>query len=63
MNNNSKKEEVRSGEETSRNPRAYTERSPRRYVRTVKLVKTLHLDLLTFGGKTKDITESDVSYN
>ena len=26
--------EVRSGEETSRNPRAYTERSPRRYVGT-----------------------------
>ena len=30
------KEEVRSGGETSRNPRAYTERSPRRYVRTLR---------------------------
>ena len=46
------KEEVRSGEETSRNSRAYTERSPRRYVRTVRLVKTLYLDFLTYGGKT-----------
>ena len=36
------KEEVRSGEETSRNPRAYTERSPRRYVRTLRPVKTLY---------------------
>ena len=33
-------------------PRAYTERSPRRYVRTVRLVKTLYLDFLTYGGKT-----------
>ena len=44
--------EVRSGEETSRNPLAYAERSPWRYVRTVRLVKTLYLDFLTYGGKT-----------
>ena len=35
-----------------KNPRAYTERSPRRYVRTVRPVKTLYLDFLTNGGKT-----------
>ena len=34
------KEEVRSGEETLRKPRAYTERSTRRYVRTVRLVQS-----------------------
>jgi len=34
--------EIRSGEETSRNSRAYTERSPRICVRTIRLVKTLY---------------------
>ena len=38
-------------------PRAYTERSPWRYVRTVRLVKTLYLNFLTYGGDYKDITE------
>ena len=52
VNDNSNLEEVRSDEETSRNPWAYTERSPRRYVRTVRLVKTLYLNFLTYGGKT-----------
>ena len=51
-NNNLRKSNIRSGEETSRNPRAYTERSPWRYVRTVRLVKTLYLIFLTYSGKT-----------
>ena len=29
-------------EETSGNPRAYTERSPQRYVRTIRLMKTMY---------------------
>ena len=42
VSNNNNREEVGSGEETSGNPPAYTERSPRGCVRTVKLVKTLY---------------------
>ena len=37
--------EVRSDEETSGNPRAYTERPPQRCVRTVRLLKTLYWDI------------------
>ena len=51
MNNDSKRRNKK-GEETSRTPLAYTERFPGRYVRTVRLDKTLYLDFLTYGGKT-----------
>ena len=53
--------EVRSGEETSGNPRAYTERSPRRCVRTVRLEKRLIFNIR--WQDYKDIKESDASYN
>ena len=45
--------QVRRGEGTSGISRAYTDRTPRRCVKTVSLVKTLYWDLfLTYDGKS-----------